>query len=53
MCGNLENRGLGVCGNLVENSLDSHKPVEIGDLRFLTIQERGGVPESNPTRKSR
>ena len=53
VCGNLENRGLGVCGNLVENPLDSHKPVEIGDLRFLTIQERGGVPESNPTRKGR
>ena len=37
----------------MENSPKSHKPLEIGDLRFLTIQERGGVPESNPTRKGR
>ena len=30
---------------VVENSLDSHKPVEIGDLLPLTMQERGGYQE--------
>ena len=34
---------------LVENSPDSHKPVEIRDLRLLTIRERGGSLEG-PTR---
>ena len=32
----------GGCEKPVENRLDSHKPVEIGDLRLLTIQERAG-----------
>ena len=35
-------------GNSVENSPGSHKPVEIGDLRFMTIQELGGFPEVQP-----
>ena len=30
---------------VVEKSLDSHKPVEIGDLLPLTMQERGGYQE--------
>ena len=39
---------------LVENSPDSHKPVEIRDLRLLTIRERGGEPRgSNPARRGR
>ena len=31
----------------VENSFESHNPVEVSDLRILTIQERGGY---RPTR---
>ena len=34
----------GVSRMVVENSLDSHKPVERGDLRPLMIQERRGIP---------
>ena len=36
--------GGGGCEKPVENRLDSHKPVETGDLRLLTIQGRRGVP---------
>ena len=32
----------------VENCPDSHKPVEIGDLRALKIQGRGGIPGVQP-----
>ena len=35
---------------LVENSPDSHKAVEIRDLRLLTIRERGGGGLEGPTR---
>ena len=41
-------RLLGVCGLDVEKGPDSHKPVEIGDLRLLVIQETRGYLESNP-----
>ena len=33
----------------VENCQDSHKPVEISDLRLLMIQGRGGIPRGGPT----
>ena len=36
----------------VENSPESPKPVEISDLRLLTIQEAGGHTES-PTRRGK
>ena len=39
--------GRGVCVLVVENCPKSHKPVEISDLRLLTIQERGAYLESN------
>ena len=32
----------------VENCPESHKPVEIGDLLLLAIQEWGGIPEVQP-----
>ena len=38
---------------VVENSAESHKPVEIGDLRLLTIRRLGGASRSNPARKGR
>ena len=41
---------LGVSRMPVEKCPESHKPVEIGDLRLLTIQE---PLESNPERKGR
>ena len=41
---------LGVSRMPVEKCPESHKPVEIGDLRLLTIQES---LESNPERKGR
>ena len=39
--------GRGVCVLVVDNCSESHKPVEISDLRLLTIQERGTYLESN------
>ena len=36
----------------VDNSQESHKPVEISDLRLLTIQEARGDTES-PTRSAK
>ena len=38
-----KNRPGDVTRKRVENSLDSHKPVEIRDLRLLAIQERRGI----------
>ena len=32
----------------VENSQESHNPVEIGDLRILAIQEHGGILRVQP-----
>ena len=39
--------GRGVCVLVVDNCSESHKPVEISDLRLLTIQERRTYLESN------
>ena len=48
----------GVCnvgGKVVENSPESHKPVEIGDYTASDDSEIGDTPEkrSNPARKGR
>ena len=41
-----------VGGMFVENSTESHNPVEIGDLRLLTIQGQGGYSRVQPDAES-
>ena len=48
-----KNRAGDVTRKRVENYLDSHKPVEINNLRFLEIQERRGILGSNSALKGR